>query len=821
MSNLKKKLTLLEGNTQRWLETFKKDKNLHKDKKLVSQYKELLKFQKLLQLQLQEESAAHTEITEDIINSGMQTSTTQELVIGDDYRDIKELQTFLTEDNIRDTNPIIILTFGKLLELSIDYLQNLKGMLLVLGKHCHEQDIISQDVQEAILELFKGGKKNKYCFSVYISSMLEKSMSETFSVTKSGKASLSVFCNNLAQETQKLISELQNTKQRKLRKKLGRRFRKHKKAPYPFVGKILTAIDLYDIPYDVAGDRRREEQLKLFANWHSAMLRELGQLDNTHKTELAKQADLIKSINDHGASLDAKFTPNSIKEALFSKVTTNLAGKEIVPLPEVIQLVKNELELLKPQIKKAIKEDKLNSVGTTIDDFVGIPPTEYIQTLQAGILPNQFDTYKKTIKDWVIAVDKLLNQLGIDKEKGKYNYKAKDMIGNLSRLFKTNHPLIGLQDFFNPIQKGLMAEGFSTELTTVDDLFSESINSGSIYQSLIGKYTQSMQAGTFQASLDTLETVLPSIDQIEAAILDTKIDIILNREVQYLNLGWTITWAPNNVLIEMIDSLVTQLDIPQLIRSLGQAFSEQPMRPLDDYINWLELNLGNYPVIGDVIIQYPMVDFRMVIIDAIRAVLGDQIQNLLNRVAEVAQEAINNLTTQLRENMAVSTNEGNRTSTINVSIPVHLSLGQKANGKPFPYAQISPQASSGSIFNFDDDTKYSISCEGIETHLISNTMGTSDTTVQSSLKLNLKFEDPGMDFSVGFSAVVVDMGYGAVVDSTERGFNTTINLSSSFVGNTITVSGSNENINIDSEVFAVSQLANTNTTSIFNPVFKK
>jgi hypothetical protein len=377
----------------------------------------------------------------------------------------------------------------------------------------------------------------------------------------------------------------------------------------------------------------------------------------------------------------------------------------VVATVELVGAVRTQLEPLRLAIQALIKASNFEG-GDAADNFLGVRASNYLQLLKATVIKSQFEAYKNSVKTWVKSVDQLLNKLGINETAGKYNYRTQDLANNLGRLFKTNHALLALQEFFAPIQKGIVAAGFSIELTTLDDLFTEQINSGKLYQSLIGNYNKAVQAGTFEQDFDTLETVLPTVEQIKGSILKTKIDLVLNRAVKYLELGWDVVWENENIIEEMLRSLVQQLDIPAMIRALGNAFESAPMQPLSAYLEWFPINIDDFMGIQDISINFPMINIGQLVIDAIQATVGEQLQTLLDNVAAIAERTINNLLEALRENLNNGQTNGMPISNIRLHLPITLSLGETAEGKLFAYGRVSPEASAGSVFSLEDSTRY-------------------------------------------------------------------------------------------------------------------
>ncbi|WP_052595210.1 hypothetical protein [Aureispira sp. CCB-QB1] len=194
--------------------------SIHTLIKTGTKTKELADLQELLPLlkkAIETEDKALEIETNAQINSGYQTPLTTEAVIGPKYKDIKEIQQFLYEDNIRDTNPILILSFNKLIGLTIDYLQNLEGMLKVISTNSHDVDRISDNIKQAILDLFTGNDANSYELNEHIRTVLGKVIGDIF--RDEGSVSLTSFCDKLAFEIKdKLIKIFQTTTKKQLKK---------------------------------------------------------------------------------------------------------------------------------------------------------------------------------------------------------------------------------------------------------------------------------------------------------------------------------------------------------------------------------------------------------------------------------------------------------------------------------------------------------------------------------------------------------------------------------------------------------------------------
>jgi len=384
-------------------------------------------------------------------------------------------------------------------------------MLEVISANSHESDIINNSIKEAILDLFTGNDANSYELNQHIRTVLGQIIDAIFDGQDS--ISLTSFCNGLAYEIRhRLIKPFQTTAKKQLKKDFGKKFRKHKKSPFPFISKILRAIDPNDIPYDVQGNLDKKKQLKNLISWYDKFIQQLNKLEEKHKTDFLNDAALQKELQAFGNSLTNEFTPPSCKLHLIDNILNQLGEKSVLKAVDLISIIKTELDALRIKIKASI-ESGIFEENDDPDFFLGIRPESYIAFIRKSLEENRFDEYKKIIKDWVIALDKLMNKLGLDQTRGQYNYKSKIIALNLSKLFNIEHDLIDFSSFIKPIIKGIKATGFSLELSEVDALFSAAVAEGGIYTKLIGLYNTAVEKGSFDSSLDTLETTLPSISQ--------------------------------------------------------------------------------------------------------------------------------------------------------------------------------------------------------------------------------------------------------------------------------------------------------------------
>lgn len=550
----KRKLTELKSSIQTLIKASAKTKQDNQ------QLKDLEAFLPLLGKAIQTEEKALAIETDELIKNGYQTKVTADATIDPKYKDIKELQQYLYEDNIRDTNPILILSFNKLIGLTIDYLQNLEGMLKVISANSHEDDKIGGSIKNAILDLFTGNDVNSYELNQHIRTVLGEIIDDIFA--GQGSISLVDFSHGLAYEIRhRLIQPFQTTSKKQLKKNFGKKFRKHKKSPYPSVSKVIRAIDLNDIPFDVQGKVNQEKQLSNLLSWCDSFRQQLDKLEEEYKTDFLNDVTLQAELKAYKSSLADEVTPASCKLHLVDNILNQLGKKSVLNVIDLSSMVRKELEALRIKIKASISSGEFKSSDND-DFFLGIRPESYVSFIRKTVEENRFDEYTKIIKDWVVSLDKLMNKLGIDEERGKYNYKSRVISLNLSKLFKIEHDLIDFSSFIQPIIKGIKAKDFSLELSEVDALFSNSIADGNIYTKLIGLYNAAIEKGSFDSSLNTLETTLPTMSQIGHAILSAKIDLILNREVQFLTLQWNLIWRNrDNILQNLLAFLESQTSV--------------------------------------------------------------------------------------------------------------------------------------------------------------------------------------------------------------------------------------------------------------------
>lgn len=785
MKSYKRQIEALEQSIQKWVKLASKSKN---NKYQATDLKDLLP---LLKKAIHKENEIQEIAIDEQIESGFISKLSVDATISPKHNDIKELQQFLSEDNIRDTNPILILSFKKLIGLTIDYLQNLEGMLLVLGKHSHQDDRISIGIKEAIVDLFKGNDVNSYELNNHI----RKTIGEQINLIFSGRGviPLADFCLGLAHGIRnELIIPFQNTNKRTLKKTYGKKFRKHKKSPYPFISKILTAIDLHDIPFDIEGDLRKEKLYANLATWYSNFLQQLLKFEAETKVDFSNQALLKKTLTGFGNSLSIEVTPIACKTHLADNVVASLGSSTTLKASDLAKKIKQELDLLRPQIKTLIDTDTFKG-AEGLNNFLGIQPENYFDLIRTTLEENHFDEYKAVIKDWVKAVDQLMNKLGVDRENGKYNYQSKVVMLNLSKLFNIEHNLLDFNSFIAPILESIKATGYSLELTEIDRLFSEAIAKGAIYNTLIDLYNTSIEAGTFSDSFDTLETTLPSMDQISYAILDAKIDLILNRETQFLKLSWTLEWRPRNSMIDqLVEFALNQIQIPELIRNFGDFLSNEDAiaNDLSEYIEWFEINLGTLPLLGEISFSIPVVNFARMLIDAIRATIGDNIEAFLDSIADITERAIANARALLQDFFADMGGDLNP-STITLEIPIKLGLGLSNTGKPFAFGFIDPAINASSIYSIVDTSPYEFNCEDIYSSIESSTDHSKDKKINSLAKITFEFINPGISLSTDISAMFISTGGSIMIAEKEVTSMLSLHLTSAFVGNSVEVTVNN------------------------------
>lgn len=421
-----------------------------------------------------------------------------------------------------DAKPILNLSFDQLIDLSINYLQNLEGMLEVISKNTHEKDAISNSIKEEILDLFTGNEVNSYALNEHIKTVLGESMDDIFEGQSA--VSLSYFCDELAHSTKsKLITLFKTTSIKELKKDFGKNFSKYKNNPYPSVRKILRAIDLNDIPFDVQGEANQEKQLKKLISWCDDFQDHLSNFEIAHKTDLLNNASLQKALKKFGSSFTKELTPPSCQVHLVDNIINRLGSKNILKTVDLVPLIKTELEALRVKTKANIEADNFEG-SDNIDYFLGIKAEDYFYFIQIALEKNRFKEYKEVIKDWVIAVDTSINSLIFDEENEKHLYKSKLVALNLSKVFRMEDGLIDLSDFISPIIKELRARDTPMKLSEINDLFSTQIRNAptSIYAKLAGLYNTAMEKGSFEHNFDLIEIALPKMGQIKQAILRAK-----------------------------------------------------------------------------------------------------------------------------------------------------------------------------------------------------------------------------------------------------------------------------------------------------------
>jgi hypothetical protein len=421
-----------------------------------------------------------------------------------------------------DTNPILTLSFGDLIKLSINYLRNLEEMLKVISTNSHEKDRISNSVKEAILDLFTGNEVNTYELNEHIKTVLGENIDDIFNGQSS--VPLTIFCDGLAfRIREKLIEPFQTTSIKELKKNFGKNFSKYKNSPYPSINLLIITIDLNDIPFDVQGQANQERLLKNLALWYSDFLKHLLKFEAEHQTDFLNNTLLQEKLKAFGSSMQEEVSPPSCKLHLADNIVNKLGATSIVKAIDLISLIKTELEALRVKIKASIEADNFEG-SDNVNFFLGIRPESYFSYISIALEENRFEEYKKTIKDWVISVDTSISALKFNEERTKYKYKSKLIALNLSKLFRVEHGLIDFSSFINPIIKELKASDSSMELSEIEDLFATAIAdiNRSIYANLANLYHAEMEKGSLGDSLDSLEIALPRMAQIQRAILNAK-----------------------------------------------------------------------------------------------------------------------------------------------------------------------------------------------------------------------------------------------------------------------------------------------------------
>jgi hypothetical protein len=280
----------------------------------------------------------------------------------------------------------------------------------------------------------------------------------------------------------------------------------------------------YNLTQPIQKNTNKERAIKNLDLWCSHLLQELSLFEAQHQTDFLDREFLKKGLKSFGSCLIEELTPPSCKFHLVKNIIDNLDSKPLFfKVSELVPMIKKELEQLKPKLLALIKSGDLKE-NNNWDEFVRIKPKSYFLFIRNAVEKSRFKEYKKTMKDWVISVDTLMNGLGVDEEREKYKYKSKLIALNLSKLFRVEHGLIDFSAFINPIIKELKTKDFSIKLSEIDALFAASIAdvSSSIYANLTNLYNAEMEKGSFGLSFDTLEIALPRMFQIQHAILNAK-----------------------------------------------------------------------------------------------------------------------------------------------------------------------------------------------------------------------------------------------------------------------------------------------------------
>jgi hypothetical protein len=763
----KRKLTELEKSIQTWVKIAPKTKQ---NNQKLTELQELLP---LLKEAVQKEEKALDIKTDEQINSGYQTQETTEAVVDPKYKDIKEIQQYLYEDNIRDTNPILILSFNKLISLTIDYLQNLEGMLNVISANSHEKDSINISVKEAILELFSGNEVNSYELNLHIRTVLGESIDEIFNGLDS--MPLTFFCTGLVDQIQlRLIKIFKTTSKKELKKDFGKKFRKHKKGPYPSVSKILRAIDLNDVPHNVQGDVDKERRINNLASWYKSFRQQLDIFEQEHKTDFLNDALLQQKLKEFGSSLtDIKITPPSCKLHLADNIVNKLGTKSIVKALDLISIIKTELEALRLKIKASIEDGSFKG-NDDIDHFLGIKADGYFDCIKTALKKNRFDEYKKIITDWITSMDEILYSLATHEERGKYNYKSKLVALNLSKLFKVEDDLIDFSSFIQPILKGVKASGFSMELSEIYTLVPRSAYDP-ILKNLINWYNTAVEKGTLDYNLDTLKIALPNKKKIAHAILSAKIDLILNRDIKDLTFNYNFAWVDRSKIITMlVDTIVKEADIAALCQNLitiienatsGNDDDDNGETPPDiTSDSWLDWAKGILKSLTE--LPQKLAD---VLIQTVRAYFVGTLSSLTAIVTQIRDF----LEGQLGDRGVLNIPDELTNTSTEIYFPLSLNLDEDKDGNFLPYLTLKSSASQTDTWSILEDGNY----YKLEATALSSEIGNvSGFTIPSKLKLKIRFTDPGYSISTGVSALFISAG----VSTTKDEYDEDIELEFSF-----------------------------------------
>ncbi|WP_052595208.1 hypothetical protein [Aureispira sp. CCB-QB1] len=499
----------------------------------------------------------------------------------------------------------------------------------------------------------------------------------------------------------------------------------------------------------------KERRINNLATWYGHFRQQLDIFEQNHNTDFLNDALLQGKLKEFGSVLTDEVTPPSCKLHLVDNVCSKLGAKSMVKAVDLISIIKNELNALRLKIRASIEDGSFEG-NDEVNYFLGIKADEYFDCIKTALKKNRFDEYKTIIKKWVISLDKLMNKLGIDQERGKYNYKSKLIALNLSKLFKIEHELIDFSDFTKEVITGIKASGFSLELSEIDSLFSDAIADGSIYTKLIGLYHAAIENGTFNTSLDTLETTLPTMSQIGHAILSAKINLILNREIQDLTFNYNFAWADKTKIItKLIDTIIYEADIAALCERFiaiienannneGEDSDDTPPPITSD--SWLEWAKGILRSIRE--LPQKLAD---VLIQSIR----DYYTGVLSSIAAIITQVRNFLERQLDDDGALNLPDSISNTTSKIYFPLSLCLDEDKNGDFLPYLTLKNGTTHTDVWFISVDENY-YKLEA--TSLRSEIGNVNNNIVPSKLKVKIRFTDPGYSISSDIAAIFISTG---------------------------------------------------------------
>jgi hypothetical protein len=238
--------------------------------------------------------------------------------------------------------------------------------------------------------------------------------------------------------------------------------------------------------------------------------------------------------------------------------------------------------------------------------------------------------------------------------------------------------------------------------------------------------------------------VLPTTNQVQSAINKSKIDIILNREIKYLEFEVTLEWADRVQIIEkLINRVLTLVDIPGLIKKEAdeiRRISSEPIRLAD----FLALRIP--PFGGTRGIQ-------KIIIGVLGPFLAEGLEHVSREIKKIEDEIRSRIASILLPQKLTA-------SLIKVVVPIILNLDLDKSGQPYAFASIHEGASENNMIHIDNNTVYELSPSSI----LSQTNHGGTLNVKTTGKAMLDFKNPGFgeDFNFG-----VDFFIGIGVSSSD------------------------------------------------------